>query len=156
MGGKKKAQSERLIATNKKARHDYFLEETFEAGLALEGWEVKSLRAGRVQLKESYVLLKRGEAWLIGAHMSPLANTCTHTTPDPMRSRKLLLHKREISKLFRAKDRDGYTIVPVDLHWTRNRAKATVAVAKGKKQYDKRESSKKREWEREKHRIIKR
>jgi len=147
---------ERLIASNKKAFHDYFIEQRFEAGLVLEGWEVKSLRAGRVQLKESYVVLKNGEAWLIGAHMSPLPTTSTHITADPVRTRKLLLHQRELAKLVVAKDRQGYTIVPLNLHWTHNRAKLEIAIAKGKKEHDKRESSKQKDWERERNRFLKR
>lgn len=149
-------QASRTIALNKKARHDYTLETHYEAGLALEGWEVKALRAGRVQLKESYILLKKGEAWLIGAHISPLPSTCTHYEPDPLRSRKLLLHAKELSKLFAAKEREGYTVVPLDLHWHKNRVKVEIATAKGKKQHDKRESNKQRDWEREKHRLLKR
>lgn len=151
----KKQPDNRTIATNKKARHDYAIEETFEAGLMLEGWEVKSLRASRAQLKESYVILKDGAAWLIGAHFSPLQNCSTHITPDPVRTRKLLLHERELAKLVRAKEREGYTIVPLDLHWTRQHAKATIALAKGKKQHDKRETSKQRDWDRERHRMLK-
>lgn len=145
----------KIIASNKKAFHDYFIEQRFEAGLSLEGWEVKSLRAGRAQLKESYIVLKGGEVWLIGAHISPLSNVPAHLKPDPVRTRKLLLHSKEINKLMTAKDREGYTIVALDLHWTRNRAKVNIAMAKGKKQHDKRETTKRREWEREKHRILK-
>lgn len=145
-----------LIASNKKARHDYLLEAQFEAGLALEGWEVKSIREGHVQLKESYITLKRGEAWLIGAHITPLKTASTHITPDPTRTRKLLLNKREINKLFSAKEREGYTIVPVDMHWSiKNRAKLQIAIAKGKKQHDKRADLKERDWEREKSRLLK-
>lgn len=151
---KKKADS-RTIASNKKARHDYSIEETFEAGLMLEGWEVKSLRASRAQLKESYIVLKDGAAWLIGAHFAPLQNCSTHITPDPVRTRKLLLHERELAKLLRGKEREGHTIVPLDLHWTRQYAKVTIALAKGKKQHDKRETSKERDWDRERHRMLK-
>ncbi len=140
----------RVIATNRKARHDYTLEETFEAGLVLEGWEVKSLRAGRAQLKESYVIVKNHEIWLIGAHLTPLANTCQHTDPDPRRTRKLLLSHREIKKLTRARVREGYTIIALDLHWRRSRVKLQIALAKGKKKHDKRDSEKKRDWERRK------
>lgn len=156
MGKQSKKQSDsRTIATNKKARHDYAIEETFEAGLVLEGWEVKSLREVRVQLKESYVILKDGAAWLIGAHFSPPQHCSTHIKPDPVRTRKLLLHERELAKLVRGKERDGFTIVPLDLHWTRQYAKATIALAKGKKQHDKRETSKQRDWDRERHRMLK-
>lgn len=146
---------ERLIAANKKAFHDYTIEARFEAGLVLEGWEVKSIRAGKVQLKESYILLKKGEAWLIGAHISPLLSASTHIIPDPVRTRKLLLHERELSKLHRAKERDGYTIVPLDLHWHRNYIKAEIGIAKGKKTFDKRAATKEREWNREKQRLLK-
>lgn len=146
----------RIIATNKKAYHDYFIENHYEAGLVLEGWEVKSIRAGRVQLKESYIILKGGEAWLIGAHISPLPTASTHINPDPLRTRKLLLNRRELNKLMTAKDRQGYTIVALDLHWKKNRVKAEIAMAKGKKRYDKRETEKRRDWEREKQRVMKR
>lgn len=145
---------ERVIANNKKAFHDYFIEERFEAGLVLQGWEVKSIRAGRVQLKESYVILKNGEAWVIGMHISPLLSASTHVQPEPERSRKLLLHERELAKLHRAKEREGYTIVAIDLHWHRNRIKAEIALVKGKKAYDKRASTKAREWNLEKQRIM--
>ncbi len=153
---KKKAQSARIIADNRKSRHDYFIEQKFEAGLVLEGWEVKSLRDGRAQLKESYVVLKHGEAWLIGAHISPLLTASTHIDPDPVRSRKLLLNQRELDKLQSAVSRKGYTVVPVNLHWTRNRVKLEIGLAKGKQQHDKRESDKQRDWQREKGRILKR
>lgn len=145
---------ERLIAANKKAFHDYIIEERFEAGMVLQGWEVKSLRAGRVQLKESYVILKQGEAWLIGVHISPLLSASTHIDPDPVRTRKLLLNERELSKLHRAKEREGYTIVALDLHWHRNYVKVEIALAKGKKTHDKRAATKDREWGREKQRIL--
>lgn len=155
MSKQKSNENERLIARNKKAYHDYFVESRFEAGLVLEGWEVKSLRAGRAQLRDSYAVLKEGEAWVIGAHISPLSTASTHINPDPVRSRKLLLHKKEIKKLETARDRQGYTIVILDLHWTNNRVKALVAIAKGKKQHDKREASKQRDWQREKQRLMK-
>ncbi len=145
---------ERLIVSNKKAFHDYTIEERFEAGIILEGWEVKSIRAGRCQLKESYVILKKGEAWLIGMHISPLISASTHIDPDPVRTRKLLLHERELSKLHRAKEREGYTIVAIDLHWQHNRVKAEIALAKGKKTHDKRAATKEREWSREKQRLL--
>jgi SsrA-binding protein len=143
-----------IIADNRKARHDYHIESQFEAGLVLEGWEIKSLRAGRAQLKESYVIIKAGEAWLVGAHISPLANVSTHITPDPVRSRKLLLHKNELNKLIGAVQRKGYTIVPLNLHWKKGRAKLEIALAKGKKLYDKREAEKRRDWERQKQKIL--
>jgi SsrA-binding protein len=143
------------IALNKKARFDYFIEDTFEAGLALQGWEVKSLRAGRVQLKESYVIIQNNEAWLLGAHISPLASASTHIQPDPTRTRKLLLHRGELDRLIGAIDRQGYTVVPTAMYWKRGKAKLEVGLAKGKKQHDKRASIKAREWEREKHRVLK-
>ena len=149
----KKATS-RIIALNKKVLHDYHVEKRLEAGLVLEGWEVKSIRAGRVQLRYSYVIFKAGEAWLTGAHFSPLSNVdCMK--PNPQRSRKLLLIKREISKLFGAVQKEGLTVVPLDLHWHKNHVKAEIALAKGKKVHDKRETIKRREWERKKHRILK-
>lgn len=151
-----KKSEDKLIASNKKARFDYHLETQFEAGLVLEGWEVKSIRAGHVQLKESYILLKHGEAWLIGAHITPLKTASTHIDPDPVRSRKLLLHERELNKLVSAREREGYTIVPLDLHWFKNRVKIQIAIAKGKKEYDKRASIKERDWDREKRRVLKR
>lgn len=147
--------SSATIATNKKAYHDYYIEQRFEAGLALEGWEVKSLRANRVQLKESYVLIKGGEAWLFGAHISPLPTASTHIHPDPRRTRKLLLHRGELNKLIGAVERRGYTVIPTNLYWKRGRAKLEVGMAKGKKQHDKRASEKERTWAREKQRLLK-
>ena len=143
------------IARNKKAWHDYFIEEEFEAGLILEGWEVKSLRAGAAQLKESYVIIRNGELFLFGAHFSPLRTASTHVHPDPVRSRKLLLHQTEIDKLTGAVERRGYTLVPLALYWKRSRAKLQIALAKGKKQHDKRASIRQREWDREQHRLLK-
>ncbi|MFQ5547351.1 MAG: SsrA-binding protein SmpB [Woeseia sp.] len=143
------------IAVNKKARHDYFIEETFEAGLALEGWEVKSLRAGRAQLTESYVHIRNGEAWLLGAHISPLNTASTHVRTDPTRTRKLLMRRRELDRLTGAVERKGYTLVPLNLHWSRGRAKLDVGLARGKKQHDKRASEKDRDWQRQKARILK-
>ncbi|HQT00165.1 MAG: SsrA-binding protein [Hydrogenophilales bacterium 16-64-46] len=142
------------IVDNKKAFHDYFIEEKYEAGLVLEGWEVKSIRAGRVQLKEAYVVVKNGAIWLIGCHISPLAAASTHVLPDPTRSRKLLLHAGEIDKLIGRTERSGYTLMPLDLHYTRGRIKLTVGLAKGKKQHDKRAAEKDREWQREKQRLV--
>lgn len=144
-----------MIAVNRKARHDYFIEDHFEAGLELQGWEVKSLRAGKGQINEAYVVLHNGEAWLLNAHFSPQQNVPDYIKAEPTRTRKLLLHKREIGKLLTAKDREGYTIVPLDLHWTRNKVKIEIAIAKGKKQHDKRDTTKAREWQREKQRILK-
>ena len=143
------------IAVNKKARHDYFIEDTFEAGLALEGWEVKSLRAGRAQLTEAYVHVREGEAWLLGAHVTPLNTASTHIQPDPTRTRKLLLHRHELDRLVGAVERKGYTLVPLNLHWSRGRAKLEVGLAKGKKQHDKRATTKERDWQRQKARILK-
>jgi SsrA-binding protein len=150
-----KKPAPRIISDNRKSRHDFFIEQKFEAGLVLEGWEVKSLRAGRAQLKESYVLVKDGEAWLIGAHFSPLPTASTHINPDPIRTRKLLLNRRELGKLQAAVSRKGYTVVPVNLHWTRNRVKLEIALAKGKQEHDKRETIKQRDWNRDKARILK-
>lgn len=152
---KSKQLPERLITDNRKARHDYALEDFIEAGLVLEGWEVKSIRAGKVQLRDSYVLLKNGEAWLIGAHISPLATVSTHIQPDATRSRKLLLQEHQLRKLSIAVQREGYTVVPLDLHWHKNRVKVEIALAKGKKSYDKRESDKDRAWALEKQRLLK-
>jgi SsrA-binding protein len=151
----KQATPGSTIALNKQARHDYFIEERFEAGVALEGWEVKSLRAGRVQLKESYVLLKQAEAWLFGAHISPLTTASTHIKPDPVRTRKLLLHRRELDKLIGAVERRGYTLVPLAMYWKKGRAKLEIGLAKGKKEHDKRAAAKDRDWQREKQRIMK-
>lgn len=152
---KKKPTGTSTIAKNRKARHDFNIEQHFEAGLILQGWEVKSLRDGHLQLKGSYVLLKDGEAWLIGAHITPLANVSTHLIPDPTRTRKLLLNAKELGKLFNATEREGYTIVPLSMYWKRGRAKLDIAIAKGKKTYDKRETEKRRDWEREKQQILK-
>jgi SsrA-binding protein len=142
------------IVENKKAFHDYFIEERFEAGLVLEGWEVKSIRAGRSQLKEAYVIPKGGEVFLIGAHISPLATASTHISTDPVRTRKLLMQRKEIDKLIGKVERAGYALVPLDLHFTKGRIKLSIGLAKGKKQYDKRETEKSRDWEREKARLI--
>jgi SsrA-binding protein len=142
------------IIDNKKAFHDYFIEERFEAGLALEGWEVKAIRAGRVQLKESYVVLKNEEVWLIGCHISPLATASTHIHPDPTRSRKLLLHAEEIRRLIGKVERAGYALVPLDMHYAKGRIKLAIGLAKGKKDYDKRETEKKRDWEKEKAQLM--
>jgi len=145
----------RTIADNRKARHDYFIEEDFEAGLSLEGWEVKSLRAGRAQLTESYVQLRNAEAWLLGAHIAPLSTASTHIKPDPTRTRKLLMHRLELDRLIGAVERKGYTLVPLNLHWSKGRVKLDIGLAKGKKQHDKRASEKDRDWKRQKSRILK-
>ncbi len=143
------------IARNKKARHEFFVEETFEAGLVLQGWEVKSLRAGRAQLTESYVHIKNGEAWLLGAHISPLITASTHIHPEPTRTRKLLLHRQQLDRLIGAVERKGYTLVPLNLHWSKGKAKLEIGLAKGKKQHDKRATQKERDWKRQKARILK-
>src|SRR5580692_45594 len=144
----------RLIAENRRARFDYFIEERYEAGLALQGWEVKAMRAGRAQLTEAYVYLRGSEAFLIGAHLSALPSASTHVTPDPVRTRKLLLNRSELSGLIGAVERRGYTLVPLELYWKNGRAKLTVGLAKGKKQHDKRAVEKDRDWVRDKARIL--
>jgi SsrA-binding protein len=144
------------IAENRKARYDYFIEDRYEAGLALQGWEVKSLRAGRAQLKEAYVYVRNGEAFLFGAHFSPLTSASTHVQPDPTRTRKLLLHRHQIDQLIGAVERKGYTVVPLNLHWKAGRAKLEIGLAKGKKQHDKRATDKDRDWQRDKQRLLKR
>ncbi len=146
----------RLIAENRRARYDYFIEERLEAGLALEGWEVKSMRAGRAQLAEAYVYMRGGEAFLIGAHFSPLATASTHKVADPVRTRKLLLHRNELDRLVGATERKGYTIVPLQLYWKHGRAKLQIGLAKGKKQHDKRAVEKDRDWQRDRARVLRR
>jgi SsrA-binding protein len=142
------------IAENRKAFHDYFIEERYEAGIALEGWEAKAIRAGRAQLKEAYVVVKNGEVFLIGAHVSPLLAASTHVRPDPTRTRKLLLRAEEIKRLIGKVEQAGYTLVPLNLHYTRGRIKLEIGLARGKKQYDKRAAEKEREWNREKQRLL--
>jgi len=142
------------IIDNRKAFHDYFIEEKLEAGIVLEGWEVKGIRAGRANIKEAYVLVRNGEVFLLGMHISPLQSVSTHVTPNPTRTRKLLLHAREIGKLVGKVERAGYTLVPLDLHYSKGRIKLTVGLAKGKKQFDKRETAKQQDWEREKARMM--
>jgi SsrA-binding protein len=144
------------IALNKKARHEFTLEDRLEAGLALEGWEVKSLRAGRVQMVDSYILLKDGEAFLFGALITPLPTASTHIHPDPTRTRKLLLHRDQIDKLVGAVERKGYSLIPTAMYWRKGRAKLEIALAKGKKEHDKRAAIKDRDWKRDKQRILKR
>jgi len=143
------------IVQNKKAFHDYFIEERFEAGIVLEGWEVKAIRAGRSNLKEAYVVIRDAALYLLGSHISPLPSASTHVTPDPVRTRKLLMKGGEISRLIGKVERAGYTLVPVDLHFTRGRVKVAIGLAKGKKQYDKRATEREREWVREKQRGFK-
>ncbi|MCG7757541.1 MAG: SsrA-binding protein SmpB [Nitrosomonas sp.] len=142
------------IVQNKKAFHDYFIEEKYETGMVLEGWEVKAIREGRVQLKEAYVIIRNGELYLIGCHISPLMTASTHIHPDPVRTRKLLLHAEEIKRLIGKVERAGYTLVPIDMHYKAGRIKLEVGLAKGKKQHDKRESEKQKEWERTKQRLM--
>lgn len=142
------------IAQNKKAFHDFFIEEKYEAGIALDGWEVKAIRAGRTQLKEAYVIIRSGELYLLGCHISPLPTASTHVNPDPVRTRKLLLHAEEISKLIGKVERAGYTLIPLDMHFVRGRIKLEIGLAKGKKQHDKREAEKEKDWQREKHRLL--
>jgi SsrA-binding protein len=143
------------IVQNRKASHDYFIERRIEAGIALEGWEVKAIRAGRAQLKEAYVIVGNGELFLIGSHISPLPAASTHLNPDPVRTRKLLLHAGEISQLIGNVERAGYTLVPLDLHFKKGFIKLEIGLAKGKKQHDKREAQKDREWRREQQRLLK-
>ena len=142
------------IIENRKASHDYFIEERYEAGLALEGWEVKAIRAGRAQIKEAYVIVQGSEIFLIGAHISPLQTASTHVQANPVRTRKLLMHAAEIRRLIGQVERAGYTLVPLDFHYTGGRIKLAVGLAKGKRQYDKREAEKEREWGREKQRLL--
>jgi SsrA-binding protein len=142
------------IVQNKKAFHDYFVEERFEAGIVLEGWEVKAIRAGRVQLKEAYVIISNGEVFLIGSHMTPLPTASTHVQPDPTRTRKLLLNATEISRLIGAVERSGYTLVPLNMHYVRGRVKVDIGLAKGKKQHDKRDTEKEKDWKREQQRLL--
>lgn len=142
------------IALNKKAKHEYFIEQKYEAGIALQGWEVKSLREGRVQLGDSYVLLKGNQIFLFGAHITALPTASTHIIPDPIRTRKLLLHRREIDSLVGAVEREGYTLIPLALYWKDNLVKLEIAIAKGKKMHDKRATEKDKDWQRQKQRIM--
>ncbi|HSN63134.1 MAG: SsrA-binding protein SmpB [Azonexus sp.] len=143
------------ITVNKKAFHDFFIEEKFEAGIVLQGWEVKAIRAGRMNIKESYVIIKGGEIFLIGMHITPLATASTHVVADPTRTRKLLLHDREIMKLIGKVERAGYALVPIDLHFTRGRIKLEIGLAKGKKLHDKRQDEHEKDWKREAQRAMK-
>ena len=146
----------KVVATNRKANHEYFLLERYEAGLSLQGWEVKSLRAGRVQLNESYILLQKGEAYLFGTHITPLPTASTHIETNATRNRKLLLHRNELNKLIGLVERKGYTLIPTALYWKKGMAKLEIGLAKGKKLHDKRSSEKDRDWKREKERMFKR
>jgi SsrA-binding protein len=148
--------SPKTIAENRRARFEYFIEERLEAGLVLEGWEVKSLRAGKAQITEAYVFLRDGEAFLFGAHITPLKTSSTHVAADPTRTRKLLLNQRELARLVGAVERRGYTLVPLELYWVRGRVKLEIGLAKGKKQHDKRAAEKERDWQRDKARLLRR
>jgi SsrA-binding protein len=152
----KQAAGQKTIALNKRARFEYFIEERFEAGIALEGWEVKALRDGRVQFADSYVLLKNQEAFLFGCQINPLPTASTHVVADPTRTRKLLLHRRQIDALIGAVERKGYTVIPTAMYWSKGKAKVEIGLAKGKKQHDKRVADRERDWDREKGRIMKR
>ena len=153
---RKASEAPRVIAENRRARFDYFIEERLDAGLVLEGWEVKSLRAGKAQITESHVYVRNGEAFITGAHINPLTTTSTHVIADPTRTRKLLLNKSEIAHLIGAVERKGYTIVPLELYWQRGKAKLQIGLAKGKKQHDKRATEKDRDWQRDKARLLRR
>lgn len=150
-----KPKSDNSIAVNRKAHHEYSFEDRFEAGIALEGWEVKSLRAGKVQLDQAYVILKKGEVWLLGGQITPLQTASTHKEHDPQRTRKLLLHYSEISKLIGSVERKGYTLIPLKLYWKNNKVKLEIALAKGKKLHDKRAAEKDKDWQRQKQRALK-
>jgi len=143
------------IVENRKAFHDYFIEERYEAGLVLQGWEVKAIRAGRANLKEAYVIVRGSEVFLLGSHISPLTSASTHVHADPVRTRKLLLKAEEIRKLIGKVERAGYTLVPINLHFNKGNIKLEMGLAKGKKQYDKREAEKNKDWQREQQRLIK-
>ena len=152
---KKEKSKSSTIALNKKARHDYFIEDRYEAGLSLEGWEVKSIRAGRAQINESYILLQNGEAFLFGANISALPTASTHINPDPTRNRKCLLHRTELNRLIGAVERKGFTLIPTALYWKHGLVKLEIGVAQGKKAHDKRATEKERDWKREKQRLLK-
>jgi SsrA-binding protein len=152
----RKSDENPTIAQNKRARYEYFIEEKLEAGLALQGWEVKSLRAGKAQITEGYVIIKNGEAFLIGAHITPLRTVSTHIVADPTRTRKLLLNRRELDSLLGAVERKGHTIVPLELYWSKGKVKLEIGVAKGKQAHDKRDTEKDRDWQREKSRLLRR
>jgi SsrA-binding protein len=154
-GKKKKGDPSSTIALNKRARHDYHLEQKFEAGLALQGWEVKAIRDGRVQLAESYVSLHKGEAYLASANITPLTSASTHVVPEPQRNRKLLLHARELAQIFAAVQQKGYTCVPTAMYWKGNHVKVEIALAKGKEQHDKRATKRAQDWQRDKQRLMK-
>jgi len=152
---KKTEKTESRIAENRKARFDFFIEDRLEAGIALQGWEVKSMRAGKAQLVDSYVIIRDGEAWMLGSHVTPLNTTSTHVTAEPKRLRKLLLNRREIDRLTGLVERKGYTLIALELYWNKNRVKVAIGLAKGKKQHDKRDTEKDRDWQRDKARALK-
>jgi SsrA-binding protein len=152
---KKKESGEGSIAQNKKARFDYFIEDRIEAGLALQGWEVKSMRAGKAQLTDAFVIFRDGEAYLLGSHVTPLNTVSTHVVAEPKRTRKLLMNRREIDRLIGLVERKGYTLIALELYWSKNRVKVAVGLAKGKKQHDKRDAEKDRDWQRDKSRALK-
>jgi SsrA-binding protein len=152
----KEEKPQRVIAENRRARHDYFIEERYEAGLVLEGWEVKAMRSGRAQLAEAYVFVRKGEAFITGCHVSPLRTTSTHKVAEPVRTRKLLLNRKELDHLIGGVERKGYTIVPLELYWKDGRAKLQIGLAKGKAQHDKRATEKDRDWQRDKSRLMRR
>jgi SsrA-binding protein len=152
---KKEQKEQSSIAQNKKARFDYFIEDRLEAGLALQGWEVKSMRAGKAQLTDSFVIFRDGEAWLLGSHVTPLNTVSTHVVAEPKRTRKLLMNRREIDRLIGLVERKGYTLIALELYWSKNRVKVAVGLAKGKKQHDKRDTEKDRDWKRDKARALK-
>ncbi len=154
LAGNPAGNTDMSIISNKKAFHDYFVEEQFEAGIVLEGWEIKAIRAGRANIKESYVIIRDGEVFIFGMHITPLAQASTHVKPDPVRTRKLLLHATQINKLIGKVERAGYTLMPLDLHFQRGRVKVEIGLAKGKKQHDKRDAEKERDWNREKARLM--
>ena len=154
LAGNPAGNTDMSIISNKKAFHDYFVEEQFEAGIVLEGWEIKAIRAGRANIKESYVIVRDGEVFIFGMHITPLAQASSHVKPDPVRTRKLLLHATQINKLIGKVERAGYTLMPLDLHFQRGRVKVEIGLAKGKKQHDKRDAEKERDWNREKARLM--
>jgi len=151
----KKKNPGKIIALNKKAKHDFFIDERLEAGLVLEGWEVKSLRAGKAQIRDAYILLKDGEAWLFGALITPLPTASTHINPDPKRTRKILLHRKEINRLIGEVERKGHAVIATALYWKNGRAKLEIGIARGKKAHDKRAAIKERDWKRQQQRILK-
>ncbi len=152
---KKKPASQKAIAFNRKALHEYTLEERYEAGIVLQGWEVKSLRAGKAQIQDSYVLIKKGEAWLVNTHISPLLSASSHVRPEPTQTRKLLLHRRQLNTLIGLVERKGYTLIPLSLYWHQAKVKVEIALVKGKKEYDKRADEKDKDWKREQQKLFK-